>query len=199
MADDDVSVFTETGLTRTLTLQAQGGYTRGDDGVVSGDGRGPMSLGLRWTPFTWRSGREVLSVYAGGTLLGEGRNSAYTPPGAGDFDGELRVLYGRSALVAGREGFVDLEAARLVRAGLPDETHLDATLGYEVRRDWLVLAQAYAGDAEARGRDPRWLKLELGAVRRLGAWRLQAGWRETVAGRLTPREGGPVLAVWRTF
>ena len=199
MSDDDVSVFVEHGLTSRLTLQAQGGYTRGDDGVQTGEGRGPLSVGLRWTAGEWRGGREVLSVYAGGTLLGDGRNSAYLPPGAGDFDGEFRVLYGRSALVAGREAFLDLEAAHLVRSGVADENHLDVTLGYEARRNWLVLGQAYAGQAQTRGPDPLWLKLELGVVRRFGAWRLQGGWRETVAGRLTPREGGPVLAVWRSF
>lgn len=197
--DDDVSVFVEHGLTSRLTLQAQGGFTRGTDGVQTGEGRGPLSAGLRWTPLVLRSGREVVSVYAGATLLGEGRNSAYLPPGAGDYDGEVRVFYGRSGRLRGRETFLDLQAARLVRSGAPDETRLDVTLGQEVRRDWLVLAQAYAGQADARGRDPLWLKLELGLVRRLGAWRLQAGWRETVAGRLTPAEGGPVLAVWRSF
>lgn len=197
--DDDLSVFVERGLTSRLTLQAQGGVTRGDDGVQSGEGRAPLSLGLRWTPVVRRQGREVFSLYAGGTLLGQGRNSAYLPPGAGDFDGEVRGFYGRSARVAGREAFLDLQAARLLRTGAPNETHLDVTLGYEARREWLVLAQAYAGRAEARGLDPRWLKLELGLVRRLGAWRAQAGWRQTVAGRLTPREGGPVLAVWRGF
>ncbi len=49
------------------------------------------------------------------------------------------------------------------------------------------------------GRDPRWAKVEAGVVRSFGAWRVQAGWRSTVAGRQTPAEDGPVLALWRTF
>ncbi len=197
--DDDVRVFVEHGLTDRLTLQLDGGYTRGEDGFNAGEGRGPLSGGLRWTPHVGRGGREVVSVYAGATALGEGRNSAYLAPGAGDYDGEFRVYYGRSALVLGREGFVDLQAAYLARAGAPDEGRIDATAGWEVRRDWLVLAQMYAGRADAPGIDPYWVKLEFGVVRRLGSWSLQAGWRDTAAGRLTPAEGGPVLAVWRRF
>lgn len=197
--DDDLYLFVEHGLTDRLTLQLQGGYTRGDDGTNFGEGRGPISGGLRWTPYMGRGGREVVTVYAGATYLGQGRNSAYLPPGAGDFDGEFRLFYGRSARVVGREAFVDLQAAYLSRSGAPDETRIDATFGVEVRPQWLVLGQLYAGDALAPGPDPQWLKLELGVVRRLGPWALQAGWRETVAGRLTPAEGGPVLALWRRF
>ena len=163
------------------------------------EGRGPLTAGLRWTPVVRRSGREVISVYAGATLTGEGRNAAYLPPGAGDYDGEIRLLYGRSAPLRGREAFLDVQVARLFRAGVADETHVDATLGWEPRRNWLVLAQAYAGEADTVGPNPRWLKLEVGLVRRFGSWRVQAGWRDTVTGRLTPAEGGPVLAVWRAF
>ena len=199
VADDDVSVFVEHGLTSRLTFQGQAGYTRGEVGPFRNDGRGPISAGLRWTSYVGRGGREVLSLYVGGIVDGEGRNAAYLPPGEGSYTGEFRVLYGRSALVFGREAFLDVQAARLVRSSFADETHLDVTAGYEVRRDWLVLVQSYLGDADATGPDPRWAKVEAGVVRRFGAWRAQAGWRETVAGRFTPREGGPVLALWRSF
>lgn len=199
VADDDLSVFVEHGLTDRLTFQGSASLTRGTDGVITGEGRGPLTAGLRWTPVVRANGREVWSVYVGGTRLGEGRNSAYLPPGAGDYDGEVRAFYGRSARVLGREAFLDVQAARLFRSGAPDESHLDVTLGYELRAKWLVLVQAYAGQADAAGLDPRWLKLEAGLVRQFGDWRVQAGWRDTIAGRLTPIEGGPVLAVWRRF
>ena len=61
------------------------------------------------------------------------------------------------------------------------------------------MVQTYAGQADAAGVRPAWLKLEASAVRRFGDWRLQAGWRQAVAGRAVPAEGGPVLAVWRAF
>lgn len=199
VADDDLSVFVEHGLTDRLTFQGQIGYTRGAVGPIESDGRGPLSAGLRWTAHVGRSGREVFSVYAGAIVDGEGRNAAYLLPGQGDHDGEFRVLYGRSAKLFGREAFLDVEAARLVRSAFADETRLDVTVGYEIAPGWQILLQNYDGDAETRGPDPRWAKVEGGVVRRLGRWRVQAGWRSTVAGRLTPAEDGPVLALWRTF
>ena len=140
-----------------------------------------------------------MSLYVGGTAPGVGRNAAYARPDQGRADGEVRLLYGRSALLFGRETYVDLEAARLVRSELADETRVDLTLGREVVTDWLVLVQGYAGEADTRPVSARWLKLELGLVRRFGSWRVQGGWRQTIVGRNVPVEGGPVVAVWRTF
>jgi protein XagA len=199
VADDDLSVFVERGLTDRLTLQGQLGATRGDDGFEENEGRGPISLGLRDTFLVTNGGRQVFSLYLGGTVPGVGRNAAYARPDQGRADGEVRLLYGRSALVFGRETFVDVEAARLFRSELADETRIDLTLGREVRTNWLVLAQAYLGQADTQPVSARWAKVELGLVRRFGSWRVQGGWRETVAGRNVPVEGGPVVALWKTF
>lgn len=111
----------------------------------------------------------------------------------------MRLLAGRSITVAERAAFIDVQLARLARSGLSDETHLDLTLGMEPAAGWQVLAQAYAGRAENRPDESSWLKLEVSATRRVGVWRLQAGWRQTVAGRAVPLERGPVLALWRAF
>lgn len=198
--DDDLSLFVERGLTDRLTLQVQAGATRGDDGYEQNSGRGPISAGLRYTFLLTDGGRQVFSLYAGGTVDGVGRNAEYARPDQGHADGELRLLYGRSALVAGREGFVDVEVARLFRSELADETHLDATVGYEARRNWLVLVQSYSGQADTRPTSARWVKVEAGLVRRIATvWRVQGGWRQTVAGRNVPVENGPVVALWRTF
>ena len=62
-----------------------------------------------------------------------------------------------------------------------------------------MLLQNYDGEAETQPVSSRWYKVEAGLVRRLGPWRVQAGWRQTVAGRNTPEEGGPVVALWRRF
>jgi hypothetical protein len=61
---------------------------------------------------------------------------------------------------------------------------------------WMVLGQAYGGAADAGA---RWLSVEASLVRDVGDWSVQAGWRQTVAGRETPIAAGPVLAVWRRF
>lgn len=196
-ADDAVSLYVERGLTRRLTLQGQLGWTRGEDGFADYAGRGPLELGLRYSLL--RTDRSAVSLYVGAALAGEGRNAGYAAPGAGGADVEARLLVGRAFTAAGRAAFVDAQLARLDRSGLPDETRADLTLGMEPTDRWLILAQAYAGQADRSGNDPRWLKLEISAVRKVGDWRFQAGWRQSVAGRSTPLEGGPVFAVWRLF
>lgn len=193
--DESLSVFVEHGLTPRLTLQAKAGVTRGHDRWANYSGRGPIELGLRWAAY--RDDRSSLAVYVGAGEAGAGRNAGYAAPGQGSLDLEARVLYGRSASWRGREVFVDLEAARLRRQGLADETRIDATLGVRPAKNWLILAQTYAGQAERSPVRSRWVKSELSVVRAFGDWSLQAGWRDTPVGRETPRDRGFVLAVWR--
>lgn len=195
--DEAVSLYVERGLTRRLTLQGKLGWTRGEDAFADYDGRGPVELGLRYALL--RDDRSVISLYAGAALAGEGRNAGYAAPGAGTTDLEARLLAGRSMALAGRPAFAEIQLARLDRSGLPDETHLDLTMGVEPSARWLLLAQTYAGQADGAATRPRWLKLELSAVRRVGDWRLQAGWRQSIAGQDSPAESGPVFAVWRSF
>ena len=61
---------------------------------------------------------------------------------------------------------------------------------------WMALGQVYGGAADGGA---RWLSVEASAVRDLGRWSLQAGWRQTVAGRQTPAAHGPTVAIWRRF
>lgn len=193
--DESLSVFVEHGLTERLTLQAKAGVTRGHDRWVEYSGRGPIELGVRWAAY--RDDRSSLAVYVGAAEAGAGRNAGYAAPGQGSLDLEARVLYGRSASWKGHEVFVDLEAARLKRQGLADETRLDATLGVRPAKRWLILAQTYAGQADRSPVRSRWLKSELSVVRAVGDWSVQAGWRDTLMGRETARDRGFVLAIWR--
>jgi protein XagA len=195
--DETLSVFVEHGLTPRLTLQVKGGVTRGNDRWISYSGRGPIEAGIRWT--AQRGPRSSLAVYLGAGEAGVGRNAGYAAPGKGGVDLEARVLYGRSALWRGREVFVDVEAARLKRHGLADETRLDATLGLRPAKPWLALAQVYSGQADREGLDARWIKSEISIVRAFGDWSVQAGWRDTISGRETARDRGVVLALWRRF
>lgn len=118
----------------------------------------------------------------------------------------MRVSAGRSlggsgrGLFAGRgpdRSFVEVQAARRVRDGLPDETRADFTFGGLFGNRWMVLGQAFAGMTDGGG--ARWLSLETSLVRNFGDWSLQGGWRRTVAGRETPLAEGVVIAVWRRF
>ncbi|MBP7704476.1 MAG: hypothetical protein KA105_04230 [Caulobacter sp.] len=193
--DEAVSLHLEYGASERMTYQAKAAWTRGeDDGGGRYEGRGPVELGVR---YAWYEGdATVVSSYVGVVWNGDGRNVGYADPGAGSTDWEGRILVGRSFEVRDRPAFIEAQAARLARAGLPDETRLDLTAGYEPSPKWLFLAQSYAGWTDA---EPQWWKLEVSAVHRLGDWRLQAGWRGSVAGKAGPVEGGPVLGLWRGF
>ena len=67
-----------------------------------------------------------------------------------------------------RPVFVDFEVARLVRSGLPDETHIDATAGVAFTPNWRLFLQSYNGRADASPVAPEWSKLEASVLRRLG-------------------------------
>ena len=199
--DTVVAVFAEYGLTPRLTLRFKGDWQSGRDAFVDYEGRGPLELGVNWQ--VWRDDRTAVALYGGVADGGEGRNAGYAPPGVGGQDWEVRLAVGRAFGPArwldpgSTGGFVTLEAARRVRGGLPDETRVDATLGVHFGDQWMLLNQAYAGQADDDG--PRWLSLETSLVRHFGAWSVQAGWREAVWGRETPRSSGPVVGFWRRF
>lgn len=197
--DTAAGVFAEYGLTDRLTMQFKGDWQSGEDAFVEYEGRGPVEIGVTWQ--VWRDARAAASLYAGYADGGEGRNAGYAAPGVGDRDWEVRASVGRSFAGGGRwapgGSFIDLQAARRMRQGLPDETRIDSTAGVHLNEDWMVLAQAFGGQADDGG--PRWLSVEASVVRNLGDWSVQAGWRQAVAGRETPESGGPVIALWKRF
>lgn len=197
--DTLVRAFAEYGLTDRFTLQFKGDWQSGEDAFVDFEGRGPVELGIRWQ--AWRDDHAAVSLYAGYAAGGEGRNAGYAAPGQGEHDWEVRASVGRS--FEARWGpvpprtFVELQVARRMRQGLPDETRLDATVGSHLGRDWMLLAQAFGGETEDGV--ARWLSVETSVVRDFGDWSVQAGWRQTVTGRETPQASGPVIGIWRRF
>ncbi len=199
--DRSLGVFAEYGLTDRLTVQIKGDWQDGEDQFVDYHGRGPLEVALIWQ--AWRDDRTAVSVQAGYSSAGDGRNAGYAAPGVGEDDWEVRTSVGRSFGGANSgpfrfdRSFVEVQAARRFRDGLPNEVRADATIGAHIGERWLILGQAYGGAVDDDG--ARWLSLETSVVRHVGAWSLQAGWRETAAGRETPLGRGLVLAVWRRF
>ena len=199
--DQSLGVFAEYGVTDRLTVQIKGDWQDGQDQFVDYQGRGPLEVALIWQ--AWRDDRTAVSLQAGYSSAGDGRNAGYAAPGVGEHDWEVRTSIGRSFGGAGQgpfrfdRSFVEIQAARRFRDGLPDEVRADATIGAHLGERWLILGQAYGGAVDDDG--ARWLSLETSVVRHLGPWSLQAGWRETAAGRETALGRGLVLAVWRRF
>ena len=199
--DRSAGVFAEYGLTDSLTLQFKGDWQSGEDALVDYDGRGPLEVGVTWQ--AWRDDHGAVSLYAGYASAGDGRNAGYAAPGVGEQDWEIRASGGRSFGGGGGvwwgpdRSFVEVQTARRMRDGLPDETRADVTIGGHFGDGWMVLGQAFGGVADGDG--PRWLSVETSVVRHIGDWSLQAGWRQTVAGRETPLAQGAVIAIWRRF
>lgn len=184
-------VFAEYGLTDDLTLQFKGDWQSGEDAWVDYEGRGPLEIGVTWQAL--RTDRYAASLYAGYASGGEGRNAGYAAPGVGEHDWEVRASAGMSL---SSETFIEAQAARRMRDGLPDETRLDLTAGARLTENWTAMGQVFAGAADGGA---RWASAETSLVRRAGRWSLQAGWRRTIAGRDTPAASGPVVAIWRRF
>lgn len=193
--DDAASLFVEYGVADRLAILFKSDWQSGEDAFVDYDGRGPLEVGVRWQ--VWRDDRGAVSLQASVADGGEGRNAGYAAPGQGERDWEVRVAAGRNFRVAARAVFIDVQAARRMREGLPDETRGDITVGVRHGTDWMLLAQVFGGRADDGG--PQWLNVETSLVRDWGDWSLQVGWRSAAWGRETPAASGPVLAVWRRF
>lgn len=195
--DKTLSLFTEYGLTNRVTLQTKAALTRGHDAFIDYEGRGPIELGLRYALL--HTDRSAVSLYVGAAKDGVGRNAGYARAGKGDTDLEARLLAGTSRRWRKIDGFAELQVARLKRGGLADETRVDATAGLRPAPRWLLMVQTFAGQADSEPVKSRWNKSEVSLTHDLGAWSVQAGWRQTLSGRETSADHGPVLAVWRRF
>lgn len=195
--DQTLSLYGEYGLTDRLTLQAKTALTRGHDDFVDYEGLGSVELGLRYALL--HTDRSVVSLYLGAARDGVGRNAGYAAPRQGATDLEARLLAGTSGQWRTMQAFAEFQVARLKRSGLADETRVDVTAGLKPRPRWLLMAQTFAGQADSQPVRSRWCKSEISLTRDLGVWSLQAGWRQTILGRETPADRGPVVAVWRRF
>jgi hypothetical protein len=117
---------------------------------------------------------------------------------------ELRLGFGQPVDVYGRDGFLDVSVAMIKRQeSLPDELRLDATLGWWMGPNRMMLVQyfntAWPG-RHAPAFVPRHHKIETSTVFRLNReWSLQFGTFLSSGGVATRRERGTLMAVWRRF
>lgn len=115
---------------------------------------------------------------------------------------ELRLLYGTSFKLLGRDGFADIQVAqRWIAAPRPNETPVDLTVGLWMTKKLMVMAQSFntisAGDAAAPYTHYRSHKFELSVVEKLSRhWSLQVGAFVSPAGQNALVEKGISVSLW---
>jgi len=146
----------------------------------------------------------MLSIQASGKTAGAFDMSVSAGKAYGS-QVELRLLYGNSFKLFGRDGFYDVEAAeRWIRRPRPNEMTVDATAGLWVRRATLAMVQSFNTVSGSGAKPPyayyRMHKLELSVVERLTAnWSLQLGGFLSPAGQHVVKEQGLVTGIWYRF
>jgi hypothetical protein len=119
---------------------------------------------------------------------------------------EFRALLGRSFVLAGRDGFADLEWGYRHRLGAAgDQIRIDATVGLRVRPRLSVLAQSFniVSIRQPRENGPpdyNLYKAQVSVVYDIAArWAVQVGGFTEFAGRNTGLGSAGFLALWWRF
>jgi hypothetical protein len=199
----------EYGLTGRLTLVAAPEYSTA---VSSWNGGAPVEavdMGIEaGARYRLSDAFGVLSTqatlkYAGPFDLSHGPIQEHDSIGRGaTHSEEIRLLYGTSFKLFGRDGFVDVEAAeRFIPLPRPDETTIDLTAGLWFGPKTMVMAQSFntvsGGGAEPPFTYFREHKLELSVVRCLSdRWTVQLGAFAAPAGQNSVAEQGISLSLW---
>ena len=136
--------WSEIGLTDAVTLFAAPEYVMAKSGTSTTSASSASSMSVE-------GGMRILLLSRIGMLSVQGSAKS-----AGAFDMstsssgesgrqfEARLLYGRSFKFLKRDGFFDLEAAqRWIARPRPDEIAFDATAGWWLTRQYLVLVQSF--------------------------------------------------------
>ena len=120
---------------------------------------------------------------------------------AGSLD--VRGMAGRNCVVAGIEGFVDVQAGyRFYAANQPGEWRIDLTAGLRPLPGLLVMLQSFTSISNGTSQfgHVSWTKLQPSFVYDIARqWSVQVGGFITVAGINAGREFGPAAGVWYRF
>lgn len=197
------SFYTEYGLTDRLTviLQLAGQRVSQDNNGITDTAEGLAASRAGLQSHLFGFGRWTTSVQVAAVIPGGGENVADRPLGDGANGVELRALAGRSL---GSNGFLDLQLARTWRVDdYPAETRFDATLGWRIHDDYLLMAQSFytAADADLarNGREYAQHKIQVSTGRNFGQVRLMLGAFTTISGRNAIDESGITASWWRAF
>lgn len=203
----DADLYLEYGLTRRITIGAQTLFGRASSGAgdeaVSNFGAFAVEAFVQSQ--LWRGQNSVVAVrttMSAPAYVDEEARFALRDPG---FDLETRALWGRGFSTPFGHAFANVEAAHRTRFGpAASQVRIDATLGLQPNKRWMLLAQSFnivsLRNETLGGADYDVYKLQPSAVwfatQRLG---LQTGATIEVAGRnLTPGVSA-FAGVWVRF
>lgn len=143
----------------------------------------------------------MLSLQASGKSAGAFDMSVSSSGEAGR-QFEARLLWGRSFKLFRRDAFVDVEVAqRWIARPRPDEIALEATAGWRVTPQYLVLVQSFnfmtSGTVKPPYQPYELSKLQFSLIHRLSRrWSLQSGYFFSLTGRNIVKETGVIGTLW---
>ncbi|MBV9548485.1 MAG: hypothetical protein JO256_02300 [Alphaproteobacteria bacterium] len=147
----------------------------------------------------------ILSLEAGWRVAGAFNFAISANRSMGGQGGELRLLYGRSFKLAGRDGFVDIETGYDFLTGpRPDEMPLDLTAGWWIGKNHMLMAQSFNLLSQA-GATPAWPAFNSHKLQLSWVWRrsprslYQLGVFFSPAGNNALVEDGFSFSLWRRF
>lgn len=199
----ELGTYLEYGVTDWLTVVAAPAYDRVSTPTPGQSYNGLGESEIAGRVRLYRSDTTVVSFEAGFRTPGPSFESQgpFEVRRAASFD--LRGLLGHNFVVAGIEGFIDIEAGyRFYTRNQPGEFRLDLTGGLRPLPRLLVLMQSFTSLSYGTSQFPHvsWTKLQPSLVYDIAAqWSLQLGAFLTVAGINAGREIGPIVGVWYRF
>ena len=199
----EIGNYLEYGLTDWLTVVAAPAYDR-----VRTPPPGQSYTGLGESEFAARVGlyhtdSAVFSVQAGLRSPGESFDSLGPLEIRRAASLDLRGMAGENCVIAGMEGFVEVEGGyRIYAENQPGEWRIDLTSGLRPLPRLLLLLQGFTSltNGTSQYGHVSWTKLQPSLVYDIAPqWSLQIGGFFTVAGINAGRELGPTAAVWYRF
>lgn len=205
----ETQFFWEHGLTENITFTGSTTYQDVDfvsrTGNESVQGFGTSGLGGRYS--FYKKDGSVAALQFTYVIAGKGENIADADLGRGGNGIDIRLLAGRNFKFLKRDGFIDVQAAHIIRrSNAPSTNKADLTTGLDISNNRQILAQIFYNRTGEKviGNDRilvnESIKLQGSAVfKRSEKTSLQFGVFQTIAGRNIVQEKGVFAAVWQRY
>ncbi len=201
----ELSVLLEYGALDYVTLYIKPHFQILDVNGVEEGGHAFTDVGLRVRLL--HQNQDVFSLQGQITLPGDINGTQDVTLASGEFEAEIRALFGTSFMLGTVPAFIDLQGGYRYREGNPpDEWHADATFGWQLGDTVEVMFQSFNTWAEGEGDDPiaypyfRQHKVQGSLVFHASQeLSLQLGGFYTWAGQNVIAEEGVIAGAWYRF